>query len=148
MMYTAYHGTDKESFEHFNCPAYFAGSIVIAEFFAKRAAENSYIFQCQLDFKNPLIVDLDDQPWNSFFLKNEKLQEKITEYAANGDLEELDYFRAYGLTTGFLVEYAEHAGYDGLIMYNCRDEEGRSGTQYVAFKTEEIFIQNVISSQA
>lgn len=140
----AYHGTDKK-FEQFNCPAYFSGNRMTAEFFAKRADENSYIFQCRLNFEKPLVVDLNDQSWGGFFLHDEKLQMATTEYAADGDPEELECFKEEGLTVNFLAEYAKSEGYDGLVLYNCLEEDGCSGTQFVVFSPENITIEKITS---
>lgn len=135
-----YHGTDK-NFEQFICPAYFSETKRTAEFFAKRSLEIPKVLECKLVLKNPLIVDIQGQSWGGFHLEDEKIEEACIKYAADGDLEEEQYFQEEGLSIGFLAGYAENHGYDGVIAYNCMEENGSSETQYVVFHPENITIK-------
>lgn len=139
----AYHGTNKK-FDNFECPAYFTDKPEIARFFAKRCREASLVYQCSLSLQNPLVVDLGGQSWGGFFLDDEKLQNACVKYAAAGDPEEEEYFAEEGLTVNFLASYAESLGYDGLVAYNCFEENSMTGTQYVVFNPENIVIEKVI----
>ena len=134
-----YHGTN-EHFDTFECPAHFTDNIHTAEFFARRNSGESIVMHCILDFKNPLIVDIDGQSWGGFFLQDEKLQDECVEYAACGDEEDLEYFKEQGITINFLASYAKTLGYDGLIAHDCYEEDGRYSTQYVAFRPEQITV--------
>ena len=136
-MFVGYHGTDAV-FESFNCPVYFADNYKTAEFFAKRLKDIPRVLVCQIELKNPLIVNLDGQSWGGFFLDDTDLQEDCVKYVAGNDLQEEEYFKKEGLTINFLAEYAEHKGYDGLIAHNSYEEDGSLGTQYVVFNPENI----------
>ena len=142
MMTRAYHGTTF-LFENFNCPAYFTDDLVTAQFFAKAFGNNiERIYDCELYMKNPLIVDLHGQSWGGFFLDDEELQQKCIKFAAAGNESELKYFKQEGLTAGFLADYAQDAGYDSLIMMNCKEENERVSTQIVMFYAYDIIIKN------
>ena len=140
--YRVYHGTGAK-FGTFQCPAYFTDNMQTAEFFADRNASTGtpVVLTCDLSFRNPLIVDLDGQSWGGFFLTDERLQEKVVAYAACGDADELEYFREEGVTIPFLASYAESVGYDGLVAYNCMEEDGRCSMQAVAIKPDCIQIK-------
>lgn len=128
-----YHGTGT-NFSMFQCPAYFTDDIRTADFFARQHKNigTPTILFCEISFSNPLIVDLEGQSWGGFFLEDSRLQEAVTNYAAGGEEEELEYFRESGITIPFLAEFAETCGYDGLIAYNCTEEDGICSTQVVA----------------
>lgn len=133
----AYHGTDT-IFEQFICPAYFAQSYQTASFFSNRGKNKGFVVNCSIVFYNPLIVDLQSQSWGGFFLKDEELQEKCIKYISEGNLEEESYFREDGITLGYLADYAIYMGYDGIIAYNCTEENNVTETQYVVFTPQNI----------
>lgn len=139
-IFTAYHGTGAK-FNDFKCPAYFADNYDTAKFFAKQHKETALMLTCSLIFKNPLIVNLDGQSWGGFYLDDTKLQDDCIKYVAANDADEEEYFKEEGLTIGFLADYAEFLGYDGLIAHGCYEEDGRTGTQYVAFIPDSIQIE-------
>ena len=136
----AYHGTGA-SFNEFRCFAYFTDNYNTAQFFAKRHAAKSLVLTCALTLKNPLIVDLNGQSWGGFWLQDTQLQNDCVKYVAANDADEEEYFKEEGLTIGFLAEYAKFLGYDGLVAYNCYEEDDRTGTQYVVFKPNNIQIR-------
>lgn len=139
MSINAYHGTGAK-FSEFQCPSYFTDNRDTAIFFANSHKGKAIVLTCSLTFQNPLIVDLEGQSWGGFFLEDCSLQEACALYSSFGDEDEEEYFKENGLTINFLAEYAELLGYDGLIAYNCCEQDGRTGTQYVALvpKTVEI----------
>lgn len=140
MSITAYHGTGAE-FTEFQCPCYFTNNRETAAFFANAHNGNARVLTCSLTFQNPLIVDLGGQSWGGFFLEDTNLQEACAMYSSFGDEEEEEYFRKNGLTINFLAEYAELLGYDGLVANNCYEEDGSTGTQYVALNSKNIVIE-------
>lgn len=101
------------------------------------------VYECSLTFKNPLIVDLDGQSWGGFHLQDASFEDDCIKYIADGDVEELKYFREEGLTIGFLADYASHLGYDGIIAYGCCEEDNSISTQYVCLYPKNIEIVHV-----
>ena len=140
MLFTGYHGT-VETFDRFQCPAYFADNYQTAAFFAERKIGNPTIMVCRLEFRDPYIVDLEGQSWGGFFLKDEKIWDACVEYLSAGDAEEEAYFRESGITINFLSDYAESLGYDGVIALNCYEEDESCSTQYVVFDPDNIVIR-------
>lgn len=139
MINKVFHGT-ATIFEHFQCPAYFAETVETAEFFAQRSLGKSVVMECTLIFENPLILDLEGQPWGGFHLHNQEMEKACIECAAEGNPNEKEYYQEEGLTIGFLAEYAEKQGYDGVIATNCMEENDSIETQYVVFHPENITI--------
>lgn len=140
--YNAFHGTNCV-FKEFECPAYFSESYDTAEFFAKRTVGSSYVMECSLTFENPFEVSLSGQSWGGFVLPDEKMQKDCIKYCAAGDKEEEQYFLEEGITTGFLADYLETLGYDGIILHNCLEEDNSTATQLVALKKETVVIKSV-----
>lgn len=140
-LFHVYHGTDAK-FTSFFCPAYFTDDLETAAFFASDEG-NGKILHCQIRLTNPLVVDLDGQSWGSFFLQDQKLQKMCVKYAANEEKEEIAYFEASGLTIGFLADYAEHIGHDGIVAHNCLEENETISTQYVVFDPQNINIEKL-----
>ena len=136
-----YHGTGT-TFDSFLVPAYFTDDKNTALFFANQHERFGIptLMTCDFSFKNPMFVDLEGQSWGGFFLGNEALQDAAVNYAAGGNAEELEYFKEEGLTIPFLASYAETSGYDGVIAYNCMEENGVCSTQVVALNPENIRI--------
>ena len=139
MIINAYHGT-KSLFHKFACPAYFTDNYETAEFFTNRADDkyDARVLYCALELRNPFIVDLNGQSWGGFFLDDELLQNGCIKYIAAGDMEGEDYFKENGLTINFLAEYAEYLGYDGLVAYNCLEENDTCSTQTVVFDANSV----------
>lgn len=144
MKVKAFHGT-RENFNTFECPAYFAETYEMAEFFARGKVGAPTVMECTLTFNKPLVVDIGGQSWGGFVLdydkEEEELFEAVVQYAAAEDPEEEAYFRGEGITVNFLADYAKTQGYDGLIVYNCLEENGTEETQYVALSPECIRIE-------
>lgn len=140
--YRVYHGTGAR-FSTFQCPAYFTDSLETAEFFADRnaSAGTPTVLTCELLFENPLVVDLSGQSWGGFFLSDGQLQKRVVEFAACGDEDEQEYFMEEGITVPFLASYAETLGYDGLVAYNCMEEDGRCSLQAVVFYPDCVLIK-------
>ena len=129
-----------------HCPAYFAESYEMAEFFARGRIGAPIVMECALTFQNPLVVDIGGQSWGGFVLdydKEERLFEAVVQHAAAGDPEEEAYFREEGITVNFLADYAKTQGYDGLVVYNCLEENGVEETQYGALYPKCIKIEKI-----
>ena len=135
----AYHGTGVR-FNEFECKAYFSEYRETAVFFAKRCVGVPCVYSCFLVFNNPLIVYLGGQSWGGIFLSDDKIQEECIQYATCGDLEEVEYYKEEGITINILGEYAEEKGYDGVIAYDCYEEDGSRGIQYVVLSPKQIEI--------
>lgn len=137
MFVEAYHGTGT-LFDSFLCPAYFSAETDVAEFFATRNGVGGFVYDCGFSLSEPLVVDIEGQSWGGFFLEG-LVWDLCIEYLA-GVGEDADYLKEEGLTVNFLADYAEYAGYDGLIVHGCMEENGTIGTQYVVFNPESIMI--------
>lgn len=140
--YKAFHGTNC-LFLEFECPAYFSESYNTAAFFAKRTKGPSYVMECSLLFENPFEVSLSGQSWGGFVLPDEKMQQFCIKYCANGDTEEAQYFMEEGITTDLLAGYLGTLGYDGVILYNCLEEDNSVATQYIALKRGAVVIKAI-----
>lgn len=83
-----------------------------------------------VQLERPYEIDLDGQSWGGFFLESADYA-KAVEMAADGNEEELKYFREEGLTVNYFAEYISTIGYDGLICHNCMEENGDTAMQVV-----------------